>query len=837
MLFVPAALVGLMSLGPPAAPERVTATAVPEATAIRVDGELNDAVWQNVPPITAFKQREPRDGAEPTQRTEARVAYDATALYVAIRAVDTEPHKIVGIRTRRDAESPSDWVRVIIDSFHDRRTAFEFGVNPAGVKRDVYWYNDTNEDPGWDAVWDVAVTRDEGGWRAEFKIPFSQLRFNPGESETFGLAVVRMIGRLNETDTWPLISKSATGVVSSFGELTGLRLGRAAKRLEVVPYAVAQVKTQPTESGNPFSKGTDPDASLGVDFKYAVRPALTLTGTVNPDFGQVEADPAVVNLSAFETFFSERRPFFLEGSGIFSFDIDCNDGSCSGLFYSRRIGRAPRGSPDLVDGTYATSPVQTTILGAAKLTGRIGGFSIGALTALTSQEDATIANGTLRTKQDIEPFAGYSVLRARREFANQSSLGFMATSTNRHVDTATHFLPGHAHTGGLDWDWRFKPKYSIRGFVAGSTIRGDATAIDSLQRNNVHSFQRPDATSLTYDPARTSMEGYGGNVAINKIGGQRVRFTSVYGVKSPGFEINDVGFLRRADERTMSNWMQVRYDNPSKFFRSFRYNLNEWAGWNHDGDILQNGGNVNAHATFHNNWSTGYGYNLNGRTIDDRATRGGPVVYQNPRLGGWGYLQSDERPALSAGYFFFAMGDGKGSKVREISPYINYRPSSYLTINTGIGLNWNTDDSQWIEESGGHYVFGHLQQRTVSLNTRVNYTITPALTIQLYAEPFVSAGAYSRFKELVDGRAPAYDARYAPYAYGGNPDFNYRSFRTTNVLRWEYKPGSTLFVVWQQGREDTLSHGTFNFSRDFGGVFDAPARNVFLVKLAYWINP
>ena len=837
MPFLPVAFAGLILVSSPAVPERVAATAVPEATAIRVDGELNDAIWQQARPITDFKQREPRDGGAPAFPTEARIAYDADALYVAIRAVDAQPQKIVGIRTRRDESSPSDWVRVIIDSFHDRRTAFEFGVNPVGVKRDVYWYNDSNEDPGWDAVWDVAVTRDKDGWRAEFRIPFSQLRFHPAENATFGLAVVRMVGRLNETDTWPLISKSATGVVSSFGELTGLRLNRSAKRLEVVPYAVAQVKTQPTESGNPFSRATDPDASLGVDFKYAVRPGLTLTGTVNPDFGQVEADPAVVNLSAFETFFSERRPFFLEGSGIFSFDIDCNDGSCSGLFYSRRIGRAPRGSADLADGAYSRSPAQTTILGAAKLTGRVGGFSVGALTALTSQENALIANGSVRTKQNIEPFAGYSVLRARREFANQSSLGFMATSTNRNVDASTRFLPGQAHTGGVDWDWRFRRNYSIRGFLAGSTIRGGAEAIDSLQRSNVHSFQRPDASSLTYDPARTSMDGYAGNVAVNKIGGQRVRFTSVFGVKSPGFEINDVGFLRRADERTVSNWMQVRYDSPSRLFRSFRYNLNQWAGWNYDGNVLQNGGNVNAHAVFHNNWSTGYGYNLNGRTIDDRATRGGPVVYQNPRRGGWGYLQSDERHALSAGYFFFAMGDGKGSKVRELNPYITYRASSYLTLNTGVGLNWNTDDAQWIEQSGAHYVFGHLKQQTVSLNARVNYTITPALTIQIYAQPFVSAGAYSNFKELASGRAAAYEGRYAPYAYGGNPDFNYRSFRTTNVLRWEYKPGSTLFVVWQQGREAVLGHGTFNFSRDFGGVFDAPARNVFLVKFAYWINP
>lgn len=838
MLLLPAAVLGLMSLAsPPATPERVAATPIPEATAVRIDGELNDAVWQNVPPITAFRQREPRDNAAPTFQTEARVAYDATALYVAVRALDPEPQRIVGIRTRRDEQSPSDWVRIIVDSFHDRRTAFEFGVNPAGVKRDVYWYNDSNEDPGWDAVWDVAVTHDKDGWRAEFKIPFSQLRFHPAENATFGLAVVRMVGRLNETDTWPLISKSATGIVSSFGELTGLRLNRSPKRLEVVPYLVGDVKTQPAESGNPLANRTDPNASIGVDFKYAVRPGLTLTGTVNPDFGQVEADPAVVNLSAFETFFSERRPFFVEGSGIFRFDIDCNDGSCSGLFYSRRIGRAPRGQADLAEGAYATSPAQTTILGAAKLTGRVRGFSIGTLTAATSQENALIANGTLRTRQNIEPFAGYSVLRARREFGNQSALGFMATSTNRNLDAATRFLPGQAYTGGVDWDWRFRPSYSVSGFWAGSSIHGDAAAIDSLQRSNVHSFQRPDTTSLTYDPARTAMDGYGGSVAINKIGGQRVRFTSVAGVKSPGFEINDVGFLRRADQRTLSNWVQIRYDNPSKFFRSFRYNLNQWAGWNYDGDTLMNGGNVNAHATFHNNWSTGMGVNVNGRTFDDRGTRGGPGVYGNRQRSVWGYVQSDERHALSAGYQMFASTDGKGTSFRDMNPYVSFRASSYLTVTTGMNLNRNNDDSQWIGTSDGRYVFGRLHQRTVGINARLNYTITPALTIQLYAEPFVSAGDYSNFKQLVDGRATTYQARYAPYAYATNPDFNYRSFRTTNVLRWEYKPGSTLFVVWQQGREDTLPRGTFNFSRDFGGVFDAPARNVFLVKLAYWINP
>ena len=839
LFFVVAFLATAVEAAPPTT-SRVVATPIPEAAAVKVDGELNDAIWQTVPPIKEFVQREPKEGAAPTFETEARVAYDATALYIAVIAFDSDPKRIVGIRTRRDEGSPSDWISVVVDSFHDRRSAFEFDVNPAGVKQDSYWFNDTNNDQGWDAVWDAAVSRTDRGWRAEFRIPFSQLRYRPAETSTFGLAIIRKVGRLNETATWPLLSKSAHGYVSSFGELTGLRLERAPKRLEVVPYMVADVKTQPGEPGNPLINTTDPDASLGIDLKYALRPGLTLTGTINPDFGQVEADPAVVNLSAFETFFSERRPFFVEGGGIFSFDIDCNDGNCSGLFYSRRIGRSPRGEPDVPDGGYSSAPAQTTILGAAKLTGRIGEFSVGALNAVTAAEDAIISNGTVQTtRQTIEPLTNYSVVRARREFSNQSALGFMTTFTNRSLDASTRFLPGEAYTGGVDADWRLGSKYAIRGFLAGSTVHGDPTAIDELQRNNVHSFQRPDSDNLTYDPTRTAMNGYGGSTSVSKIAGARMVFSSNVGFKSPGFEINDVGFMQRADQRTMSNWMQIRYDKPSqKWLRSFRYNLNQWAGWNYDGDRLYSGINVNAHAMFRNNWATGTGGNINWQPFDDRATRGGPGVYGNAQRSIWAYLESDQRPAVSLGIFTFNSTDGKGTTLHDASPNVSYRPSSFLKASVGLHWSQNTDQSQWVEATDdGRYVFARIYQQTVGIQTRLNYTVTPALSIQLYAEPFVSSGNYTNFKELVDGRSKSYEGRYKPTAYAGNPDFNYRSFRTTNVLRWEYKPGSTLFVVWQQGREDSVEYGNFNFNRDFGAVFDAPAKNVFLVKFAYWFNP
>ena len=386
----------------------IDALAVPTTSPVVIDGNLDEAVWRDAPVIGEFVQREPTEGAPPSERTEARVAYDSDSLFVAIRAFDREPARIAGLLTRRDERSPSDWVRVAIDSFHDRRSAYEFAVNPAGVKADRYHFNDGQTDDGWDAVWDVQVARDNDGWRAEFRIPFSQLRFSTVGGPV-GFAVIREYPRANETSSWPLIARSAQGYVSQFGEVNGLRPGGSPKRLELLPYALGEFVRDSVEEGDPLSKANDPGASLGVDLKYAVTPALTLTATLNPDFGQVEADPAAVNLEAAELFFSERRPFFVEGSGIFRFNIDCNDGECTGLLYSRRIGRVPQGDPDTADGEYFHAPATTTILGAAKLTGRIGAFSVGALSAATQEERGAIASHPLEP-----PAGGRAVDRLQR---------------------------------------------------------------------------------------------------------------------------------------------------------------------------------------------------------------------------------------------------------------------------------------------------------------------------------------------------------------------------------------------------------------------------------------
>ena len=813
----------------------ITASSIAGAAAIVMDGELSDAGWQSAVPVTTFVQRDPLEGAEPSFKTEARIVYDSSAIYVGVRAFDADPSRIIGFLTRRDAGSASDWIQVYIDSYYDRRTAYQFSVNPLGVKQDAYWYNENESDDSWDAVWDVVVRRTTDGWQAEFRIPFSQLRFSGKGDGQLGFAISRQVARLNETSTWPLISKSASGWVSSFGTLNGVTIGSASKRLELVPYTVAQVLTEPRQPGNSLQKTPDPGASIGADLKYAVTPSLTLTATVNPDFGQVEADPAVVNLSAFETFFQEKRPFFIEGSGTYQFE--CRD--CS-LFYSRRIGRQPRGYPDIPDDGFASVPRNSTILGAAKLTGRVRNFSVGVLTAATDEENALAAFGGRTWSEVVEPRSFYSVSRARREFSDQSSLGFILTTTNRSLVDAVSFLPDSAVTGGVDYNWRIGKRWGLNGYWAGSQVSGSSEAIDALQRNNVHSFQRPDAEHVELDPVATSMRGHSGNLNFNKLAGERTRANVNIGYRSPGFEVNDLGFERRADEIPQNSWFQIRWNKPGKYTRSISLNFNQWSGFNFDGDRLNLGGNINLHGQFVNLWSSGGGINYNARNFDDRLTRGGPGGYTLPNVNGWYYLSTDDRKKVSFNWNFNFYRTSRAHGV-AVEPRVVIRPTAAFSAEFGHLFDHGISDAQWVTEEivddRTRYVFARLDQHTSSMTIRANYTVTPNLSVQVYAQPFVSSGNYAQFKELVNGRALNYDDRYAPYPYAGSPDFKALSFRTTNVMRWEYKPGSTLFVVWQRAAEGPGQPSGFHYGQDFNNVFSTPSSNAFLVKLAYWLNP
>jgi hypothetical protein len=747
----------------------------------------------------------------------------------------------VSLLSRRDDQPPSDFLFVMVDSYHDRRTGYEFGVNPAGVKADLAIYNDGNEDSAWDAVWDAATRIDSLGWTAEYRIPVSQMRYAAKGNGTFGILLWRVIQRYTETITWPLYRGSKTGFTSQFADLTGLEGLSSPGHAEITPYFVTKNVQGPAADN--FSRSQD--ITAGGDLKYRIASNLLLNATVNPDFGQVEADPSVLNLSAFETFFSERRPFFVEGKGLFTFNVncvvvvDCSTGE--GLFYSRRIGRAPQ-----LSGTYGdeSSPTATRILGAAKVTGRLpGGFSLGVLDAVT---DNVRGPGGVAT---LEPTTNYGVVRGNQDYnGGNGSVGFIVTGVNRSLDVSSDpFLHGSAYSGGLDARHRFAGRFELSGSLDFSRVSGTAAALAQTQRSPVHLYQRPDGP-LTFDSTRTSLAGTNAELRFAKVGGDRLHFETAYQRRSPGFEINDIGFLRQADQQEWTSWAALAFRKPNRIYQQLRWNFNNWEYWTVAGLPTERAFNSNVHIQFTNRWWLHTGGTLGqlGSTYCDRCARGGPAIRQSPYISPWMSIQGDDRnplvPSISLNYF---RGDGGRSQSIDISPELDLKVSSRFTTSLSPSYNHNRDDSQYFGTFTGtdglpHYTFAHLDQKTLSITWRLGYTFTPNASLQVYASPFISKGTYSNVRELAAPRALAYEDRYQPYAdpaVSADPGgFNFQQFRSNVVFRWEYRAGSTIFLVWSQGRENSANlQGTRSFAGDFGDLFNQRANDTFLVKVSYWL--
>jgi hypothetical protein len=823
----------------PPLPAETAARAVRAADPPVLDGAADDAVWRAAPAVDQFLQAKPSEGAPARFRTEARLAYDARHLYVFIRAYDPHPDSIVGLLARRDEDTPSDHVIVLLDSYHDRRTGYEFIVNPAGVKTDYAIYNDGNEDVAWDAVWDAATRIDSLGWTAEYRIPLSQLHYAARKSVTFGLLIWRVIQRHGETVTWPLYRTSRSGLPSQFGELTGLEGLTSPGHAEVTPYVLTKNVQGPASA----AYARDQELTVGGDLKYRIASNLLLNATVNPDFGQVEADPSVLNLGAFETFFDEKRPFFVEGKGLFTFTVncvvvvDCETGE--GLFYSRRIGR----SPQLAD-AYGdeSSPTATRILGAAKVTGRLpGGFSLGILDAVTN--DVGGPGGTT-----LEPTTNYAVARGNQDFdGGAASVGFIATAVNRSLDPSSEpWLHRGAYTGGIDARRRFAGRrYEVSGSLDFSRVAGAAAAIARTQQNPVHLYQRPDGP-LAYDSTRTSLTGTNLELRFAKVGGRRLVFETAYQRRTPGFEINDIGFLRQADQQMWTTWAALAFRDPNPVFRELRWNFNNWQHWSIAGLPTERAFNTNVHTQFNNRWWLHMGGTLGqiGPTYCDRCARGGPAIRQDPYIAPWAGIEGDDRKALVPSFWVnYWRGDRGRSETLSLEPMLELKVSSRFTTSLSAEYERNRNDTQYFgtfTDSGvSHYTFAHLEQKTLSITWRLGYTFTPTTSLQLYASPFVSKGTYSDVRELADARAHSYDARYQPYtdpAVAGDPGgFNVQEFRSNVVFRWEYRSGSTLFLVWSQGREGASdAEGTESFRGDLADLFGRRANDTFLVKVSYW---
>ncbi len=841
---------------------------------IVLDGRLDERAWQKAPAITSFTQSYPRPGANPTDPTEVRVLYDDAALYVGVRMFDAHPDSIAAQLARRDASGIySDWIHVMVDTYHDRRTAFRFTVNPKGVKKDVYTSNDDDEDANWDAIWDVATRVDSLGWVAEFRIPLSQLRFGSasGQDRIWGFQVMRDVARSNERDSWAPWTPQSPGFVSLFGDLGGLADVPSPRRLEVVPYISTKLTRALGDAANPFFRRTDTKPSMGADLKYGLPSGLTLTATLNPDFGQVEVDPSIINLSAFETSFPEKRPFFLEGSDALSFGgvVLYNDYGSQRFFYSRRIGREPQRS---VSGKFVNRPDATTIAGAAKITGKVGLWSVGFLDAVTPEERARVVTSTdARVTTPVEPLTNYLASRIKRNFRGGSTVvGAILTSTLRNLSDPVFkdVLRSSATLAGADFEHDMqRRKYILSGFLAGSNVTGSRNAIAATQLNSTHYYQRPDASYVHFDPTRTRLAGHVGELAFAKSGA--VYGSIGYKEMSPGLELNDLGLVGAADFRALVTDIGFQNFTAGKRFRSFGGNASSEHAWNFGGNSIRQAVSASVSGVFNNLASAGFGGGYSWPYFNDRFTRGGPLALQPSRWSVSANAGSDTRKVVSirgaADYFRRGQAGGGGW---DMSATADYRPASNVHFIFGPSLSRDNAPAQYVSTVTDpaatatyrkRYVFANIHQTTLAMDTRVEWTFTPALSFQLYAQPFVSAGQYYAFKEFLTPRtfdfaeygvdrgtitrSPAGTYTADPDGAGPSPSFdfqdptfNVRNLRGNAVLRWEYRPGSALFVVWQQRRSESEPLGDFSPGRDLGGIFRTVPTNILLVKVTYWIG-
>lgn len=827
-----------------------------------IDGDITDDAWDVVEWSSDFTEKDPDEGTPPTYQTKFKIMYDKKFLYVAIRAYDAEPDKIESRLSRRDGFA-GDRVNIIIDSYHDKRTAFVFTTTAAGVKgEELTSQNGQNWDDSWNPVWYTDAKVDDEGWTAEMKIPFTQLRFGKAKEQIWGLNVNRTLFRKQERSLWQRIPNNQAGFISEAGELHGLIDLNPQKQFEVQPFTVTQYDKYPAETGNPFQDGSDFTANAGLDAKIGITNDLTLDLTVNPDFGQVEADPGAIALDGFQIFFREQRPFFVENSNIFDFRIG---NGRDNLFYSRRIGRNPHNSPSLNPGEYANVPQNTTILSAAKFSGKTrNGLSVGVLESLTANEYATVrqVNGEER-REIVEPMSNFFVARVQQDFNERNSfIGGIFTATNRFLHGNFNALHKAAYSSGIDYQHNWKNReYYIEGNMIFSHVMGSKEAIEKTQRSITRLFQRPGASHVEVDPNRTSLTGTGGRFEFGRAGGQKLRYNTGVIWRSPELELNDVGFLRNTDQVLQFVNVDYLWLVPNETFRNMSVNFEESSEYDFGGNLNRLRFELASNVNWINNERTRVGIGANFSRFNNFFLRGGPR---------W-------RSANSR-YIFVSFNSDNGKKFSYNTRYtnahsdedvfarnrfnigFNYQPFDAFNVSLNMELEKTKDRSQYVRtrtfSSDNRYVLGTMKNDELSTTLRFTYSINPNMSIQFYGQPFISRGRFSDFKYVNIAAAQRFSDRvnfYSPnqislqngeylidedidgnvdYSFG-NPDFNFVQLQTNLVARWEYIPGSELFLVWARGSVGNANAGDGLIDSITDQVFNAPANDTFLIKLTY----
>ncbi len=840
-------------------PKRIYTTTVLTTDKPVIDGKLDDACWETGTWAGNFTQWVPNEGAKPSQPTELKVLFDDNNIYVAIRAFDFEPEKIIRKAGRRD-EFLGDIVGITFDSYHDHRTGFEFDITASGQKIDLLLTNE-GWDVNWNAVWYGKNNMEDSAWTAEFEIPLSQLRYSSENEQVWGMHCWRWIDRFQEESDWEPQSSTGPGILFQFGELHGIKRLPAFRRIEVMPYSLGKLNTFRSEPGNPFKEnGKSWLGNFGIDAKIGLSSNFTADITVNPDFGQVESDPSVMNLTAFETFYEEKRPFFLEGKNIFDFDFNDAD-----IFYTRRIGQSPNYSPDLQNGEYADLPDKTAILSAVKLSGKTAnGFAIGILQSLTANEQAAINSFGINKKINVEPLTNYTVVRAEQDFDKGNSvLGGIFTSTNRFIkDTHLEYLNRNAYTGGINFlhHWNEKEYFVDASFI-GSFINGSNEAITILQGSSARYYQRPDADYLKFDSSRTRLSGYGGIIKIGKGSVGLLRYSTEVNWRSPGLELNDLGYMQIADIIQQKNAVSYFVNQPVSIFRTYSIGLSQFNNWNFGMNHLSSGAGVNIYLEFLNKWSISNSLNYTTPTLDMHILRGGnamliPEIWANNV-----YLKTDPSEKL---FFdlntFLSLSGNNSAQSFSITPGISVMPADILKLSLSIDYSSNINDLQYIDtktiNTGTRYLLGKIKQHTLNFTFRIDYNLTPELSIQYYGSPFASAGRYSEFKVVKDPKNSEYKDRFSllnpvlngntyqvsennnhqvDYAFS-DPDFNFFQFRSNLVLRWEYLPGSQIYIVWAQERTNYINPANYTVYSALYKLTNIYPNNIFLIKLNYWFS-